>query len=115
MTGPRNFTTALRRGVQQDLVNVVQALEDYRAQWQEYPRELSTLTQGALALKAVNLTDRSPGFLALPRRYQYVRSADGRTYDLFGVGRDRRAGTPDDVRPVLPDSLASRSGYRPSR
>ncbi len=115
MTGPRNFTTALRRGVQQDLVNVVQALEDYRAQWQEYPRELSTLTQGALALKAVNLTGRSPGFLALPRRYQYVRSADGRTYDLFGVGRDRRAGTPDDARPVLPDSLASRSGYRPSR
>jgi hypothetical protein len=49
--GNPNFAAALQTSVRQDLLNVVQALEDYRAQWQEYPRELSALTEGGLALR----------------------------------------------------------------
>jgi hypothetical protein len=113
--GTAEFDAAIRRSVEQDLVNVVEALEGYHTEWHEYPRELSLLGQGALSLKAVNLTDRSGGLFTARRNYQYVRSADGRTYDVFGVGSDRRAGTADDVRPILPDSLTGRIGYRPSR
>jgi hypothetical protein len=110
-----DFTAGLRRAVQQAQVLVVRALEDYRAKWKEYPARLSLLNQGMLAIGAVNLNDLSVGFPALPREYRYARSADGRSYDLFGVGPDRTPGTPDDVRPALPDSLARRSGYRPAR
>jgi len=115
LQGDPKFDAALRAGVEQDLVNVVQALEQYRTEWGEYPRELSLLNQGALSLKQVNLVDRSPGLFTIPRPYHYQRSPDGRGYDLFGVGPDRLAGTTDDVRPSLPDSLAHRTGYRPPR
>jgi hypothetical protein len=111
--GTASFDAALRTSVEQDLVKVVGALEGYRAEWHEYPRDLSLLGQGALSLGEVNLTDRSSGLFTARHNYQYVRSPDGQTYDVFGVGRDRRAGTSDDVRPVLPDSVARRSGYRP--
>lgn len=48
------------------------------------------------------------------RLYQYHLAPDGGTYDLYSVGPDGRPGTDDDIRPVLPDSVAARSGYRPS-
>jgi hypothetical protein len=72
-------------------------------------------TRVPLSLKFVNVTDLSAGAFPVPRLYTYRRSGDGRWYDVYGVGADGQPDTADDVRPELPDSLARRSGYRPSR
>ncbi len=47
--------------------------------------------------------------------YDYRRSADGGSYDLFSVGADGIPGTADDLRPALPDSVLAHSGYRAGR
>ena len=114
MQSKPGYAMGMRMAAQQDLLNVVQALEAHRKKWRAYPERLSLLNSG-LSLRPVNLNDVSVGFPAFPREYIYLRSPDGRTYDLYGVGADRQAGTPDDVRPELPDSLKRRSGFRPAR
>jgi hypothetical protein len=110
-------TYAARRAprVQQDLARLVGALEEYRAEHGEYPASLVVFTQVPLSLKLVNVTDFSTRSFPVPRLYVYQRSADGRRYDVYGVGHDGEAGTADDVRPELTDSVARHSGYRPSR
>jgi hypothetical protein len=69
-------------------------------------------TELPLSLKLVNIQDNSAGVFRMPQSYQYRLAPGGRTYVLFAVGSDGRPGTPDDVFPVLPDSVARRSGYR---
>jgi hypothetical protein len=94
-----------------DLATVVTAIEDYRARTGAYPRELQALVTRA-RLPMVNVIDRSASLLS-QRTYQYVPARDG-GYDLFAVGVDGVAGTADDVRPALSDSLLQASGYRPA-
>jgi uncharacterized RDD family membrane protein YckC len=98
-----------------DLAKLVVALEDYRAANGQYPRSLAVFTRVPLSLKFVNVTDLSAGAFPVPRLYTYRRSGNGRWYDVYGVGADGQPDTADDLRPELPDSLARRSGYRPSR
>jgi hypothetical protein len=97
---------------QQDLATLVGHLEAYHEENAAYPPSLSALQRRPAVLRTINIYDQMGGILS-PRAYRYELSRDGRTYDLYSVGADGEAGTPDDVRPVLPDSLAARTGYRP--
>ena len=115
MRGDPVYAAASTAGAKQNLAKVVGALEEYQNKYGEYPSSLVVFTQVPLSLKFVNVTDVSIGTFKMPRLYQYRRSADGRAYDVYGAGLDGRPGTADDVRPELPDSVARRSGYRPSR
>lgn len=101
-----------REMTKQDLITVVQALERYHEQRSEYPETLEELVKTASPFAPVNVSDMSSGFSTEP--YQYLRAADGKSYDLFAVGADGEPGTEDDIRPVLPPSLRDRAGYRPA-
>jgi hypothetical protein len=100
--------------VQQDLVKIVRALEEYHEETGAYPAALTDLQRRPAVLRTLNLFDHTGGVFR-PRVYEYELSRDGTTYDLFSVGRDGEAGTEDDIRPVLPDSLAAVAGYRPEK
>jgi hypothetical protein len=104
-------TTAAISG--RDLVRLVGAIEEYRVANGRYPGELAVFTRFPLSLKLVNIQDNSVGAFRMPRSYQYQPASDGRSYTLFAVGPDGKPGTGDDVFPLLPDSVARRSGYRP--
>jgi hypothetical protein len=98
-----------------DLVKVVRALESHHERHGAYPAQLEALVGSPIPRRLINVNDNSTGLFALPRPYQYRRAPDGRSYDLFAVGRDGEPGTDDDIRPLLTDSLRFASGYRPAR
>ncbi len=95
----------------QGLVEVVIALDAYRQQEGSYPSSLTILQRKLGFQRPVNVLDPSAGFLP-PKPYQYELAPDGQTYRVFSVGPDKALGTSDDIFPVLPDSLAARSGFR---
>jgi len=95
-----------------DLAKVVVALETYQQEQGRYPSSLEAFTQLPYSLRLVNIQDFSAGVFSRPREYHYDLAPDGRSYTLFAVGPDGRAGTADDLFPDLSDSLARRSGYR---
>jgi general secretion pathway protein G len=103
---------ARQAAARQDLVTVVLALERFRGTRGRYPRRLEELTT-PVPVALVNVYDNTAGGL-VPRPYQYERSADSGSYDLFAVGSDGKPGTSDDIRPQIPDSLLSQVGYRPA-
>lgn len=105
------YSQARTLAVQNDLLTLVREIETFREENGTYPPSLSALQQRPAILRTINIYDQTAGVLK-PRIYSYEPSADGRTYDLYSVGSDGEAGTPDDLRPVLPDSLAARAGYR---
>ncbi|HUF31310.1 MAG TPA: type II secretion system protein GspG [Gemmatimonadaceae bacterium] len=105
------YSQARTVAVQNDLLTLVREIEDFREENSAYPPSLSALQQRPAILRTINIYDQTAGVLK-PRIYAYEPSADGRAYDLFSVGPDGEAGTADDIRPVLPDSLAARAGYR---
>jgi hypothetical protein len=107
------YAAANAASARRDLARLVGALEEYRGANGGYPGELAVFTRLPLSLKLVNVNDNSVGVFALPRSYQYQPAPDGRSYSLFAVGADGKPGTPDDIFPSLPDSVARRSGYRP--
>lgn len=114
MSGDPQVKEIMRTRVGLELGAVVVALEAYHQEQGAYPTRLETLIAVPNLLHPLNIYDPSAG-LAIPLPvYQYVRSADGRTYDLFAVGEDETAGTPDDLRPILSDSVRATSGYRPA-
>jgi hypothetical protein len=98
---------------QTELLAVVVALEDYHAAEHAYPPSLQVLQRRMLPRRIVPTMDLSAGPLHFPHEYRYVVAPDGETYDLYAAGPDNVAGTADDVRPLLPDSIRVRSGYRP--
>lgn len=98
---------------QQDLVKVVFALERYRGSRARYPSDLQELVGRPVPTTLLNIYDQSAGLGVIPRLYQYERSADSSSYDLFAVGSDGRSRTADDLRPAIPDSLLSQTGYHP--
>jgi type II secretion system (T2SS) protein G len=112
--GPESFQMGglLSYATRQDLRTVVEALEAYREDKAAYPEALEELEDGSLR---VNVMDMSAGFSTKPEPYQYQRSADGEHYDLFAVGPDGEPETEDDIRPVLPERLRARAGYRPRK
>jgi hypothetical protein len=93
---------------QRDLLTVVEALEKYHREKSAYPETLGEL-------RWVNIQDMSGGLSTRYEPYQYERSADGDHYDLFAVGPDGEPETEDDIRPVLPERLKTRAGYRPRK
>lgn len=103
---------ARQTSTRQDLVTVVLALERFRGTRGRYPARLQELI-APVPVALVNVYDNSAGGF-VPRPYQYQRSADSSSYDLFAVGADGVPGTADDVRPHIPDSLMSQVGYRPA-
>jgi hypothetical protein len=107
------YTEAQATVTAQDLGKVAVELDRYRARNGEYPPNLQALLGGPIPLRLLNINDQSAGPFHLPRPYRYRVAPDGRSFDLFAVGPDGRAGTGDDIRPRLPDSLRARSGYRP--
>jgi len=110
-----NDTAAGERAAaaRRDLAALVGLIEQYRADHGRYPSDLLTLTT-AYFPRPVHVYDMVPAGFRVPRTYQYRLAADGASYDLFSVGKDGIPYTPDDVRPVLPDSILARSGYRPA-
>ena len=98
---------------QQDLRKVVNALDAYHAKQGSYPASLQELQRSGLTTRFVNIYDQSAGVFHLPYTYQYRVAADGSSFDVFSAGPDRAPETADDIRPVLPDSVRTHSGYRP--
>ncbi len=105
--------TAIATVTQQDLVKLVFELERFRGTKGRYPASLRELAQ-SLSNHPINIYDSSVG-LGLPRVYTYRVAPDSQSYDLFAVGSDGKAGTADDLRPPIPDSLRSQTGYVPRR
>lgn len=97
---------------QQQLLKVVVAIEDYHAKEHAYPPSLQVLSRRMILSRLVPTTDMSGRGFHLPREYRYVLAPDGESYDLIATGPDNVIGTADDIRPVLPDSIAARSGFR---
>lgn len=110
--GTGAFDQAMTAGAQKDLLTLVRELEQYHDEHDAYPPSLSALQQRPAVLRTINIYDQTAGLLT-PRVYSYELARDGRSYDVFSVGPDGEAGTPDDIRPELPDSLATRARYRP--
>ena len=98
--------------VANELTAIVVALDDHRAKAGRYPATLRELVGYPVPMRFINVQDQFGGVFKL-RPYEYHVAPDGLSFDLFSVGPDREPGTGDDVRPLLPDSLRSRSGYRP--
>lgn len=108
------YTQAEVTAARNDLGALVRALEKYREEQGAYPPSLVALQQRPAILRTINIYDQTAGLLK-PRVYRYELAPGGESYDLYSLGADGQAGTPDDIRPVLPDSVAARSGYRPRR
>jgi hypothetical protein len=102
-------------GARQDLVTLVTAIDEYHARHGSYPADLRQLQQASLPLRIVNIHDQARGMFHPLALYEYRRATDGGSYDLYSTGADGIPGTPDDLRPPLPDSVLARSGYRASR
>ena len=96
-----------------DLGAVVRELERYRGRSGRYPATLQQLVGQPIPVRLLNIYDQTAGVFVFPRVYEYHLAADGSSYDLFALGPDAKPGTPDDVRPAIPDSLLEGTGYRP--
>ena len=101
-----------REYTRQNLVTVVEGLERYHRQESVYPENLQQLKRSGSG-RFISIEDLSGGVSG--GAYQYHRSPDGSSYDLFAVGPDGEPGTADDVRPLLPEALRKTSGYRPGQ
>jgi hypothetical protein len=113
--GNDQFQQANLAGIRRDLGEVVAALEEHHARTQSYPETLALLQLERGVLRPLQTMDLGPGVvhLRLPQPFHYVVAPDGSSYDLFSVGPDGKAGTPDDIRPLVPDSLRDKTGLRP--
>ena len=97
-----------------DLPRLVDELGAYKAEAGTYPPTLSALE--AFRSPGNSLSSRDPtAGLFRPQPYIYRPSTTTNTFDLFAVGPDGRADTPDDIRPELPDSVRAITGYRRDR
>lgn len=96
-----------------ELVLLVQKVEEHRTQHHSYPATLRELGVGTFGGNPVNIFDRAHGLTNLTVPYRYELLGDRQHYRLFSVGPDRLPATADDIYPVLPDSLAARSGLLP--
>ena len=96
-----------------EMARVVEDLEKYHDSEHTYPASLGLLPGYDGPLNRHKLLDNSSGPFTLTRELEYVVSADGNSYDLFGTGPDKKLRTADDVRPVIADSIKARSGFRP--
>lgn len=105
--------TELARVTQENLLELVIAIDGHHAEAGTYPTSLQILQRELMPLRIVNIYDQSTGVFTWPRPYQYSIAPDEGSFDLFAVGPDRQAGTSDDIRPELPDSVRSRTGYKP--
>src|SRR5439155_1397684 len=102
-------------GAREDLAILVSAIGEYHASHGSFPADLRELQRAALPFRIINIRDQSRGMFHPMAVYDYVRAADGGSFDLFSAGADGIPGTADDLRPVLPDSVLARSGYRAGR
>ena len=98
---------------QHELLAIVTAIDKYHAEEHAYPATLEALRRKLGPLHPLSLIDQTGGAFTL-RYFQYRVAPDGESFDLFGVGPDKKPGTADDVRPVLADSVQAHSGYRSS-
>ena len=97
-----------------DLPRLVAELDAYKEEAGSYPPTLSALVTYQRLLDSLSIFDPTAG-LFRPQTYIYRPSTTTNTFDLFAVGPDRRADTPDDLRPELPDSVMAATGYRRAR
>jgi hypothetical protein len=108
------YQEAYRLGIRRSMGDVVVALEEYHEETHGYPQSLKELNLARGPLRIVPITDMGAGILHvnLSRQYHYALAPDGSSYDLFSVGPDGKPGTEDDFRPLIPDSLATKTGFR---
>lgn len=115
MTGDPRVQEIRRRITADQLVEVVDALEEYRRKHGQYPARLGSLIAIPNPLHPLNIYDQSAGISVPMPTYQYLPSGRQDEYDLFAVGADGTAGTEDDIRPELADSVRIRTGFRPPK
>jgi hypothetical protein len=96
---------------QVELSELVNQLEHYHSDHHRYPDSLREL-RGPFGVPASNIYDRSLGLFNRSHLYQYRPAGDRQSYSLFSAGPDGRPDTPDDLYPVVLDSLAGHSGLR---
>jgi len=114
-SGNADLQRAYDPGALQDLGNLVAAIEEYHARTGSFPADLRQLQRASLPFRFISIHDQARGMFHPTALYDYRRAADGGSYDLFSAGADGIPGTADDLRPVLPDSVLARSGYRTGR
>ncbi len=98
---------------QHELLAIVVAADKYHDEEHAYPPSLDALRRKQGPLRPLPMLDQTAGAFSF-RFFQYKLAADGESFDVFGVGPDKKPGTADDVRPVLPDTMQAHSGYKPS-
>lgn len=113
MGEPGEYARMQAAFTRQDLTKLVLEIEQYHAETGHYPASLPLLVGTPIPRRLINIYDQSGGPFRIPRTYEYHRSPDGTTYDLFSAGPDGVPHTADDIRPVVADSLRDRVGYRP--
>jgi Type II secretion system (T2SS), protein G len=114
------YATAAVAATSEDLAKLVPELEGYQAREGHYPSDLPSLLGNPfgnpLHWRAVNIYDHSGSWLSQiiqQRVYEYHLAPGGDSYDLVSAGPDGVAGTPDDIRPALSDSMRAHSNYEP--
>ncbi|MES1259670.1 MAG: type II secretion system protein GspG [Gemmatimonadota bacterium] len=105
---------AKREFARHSMVGIVSALDAYHEKEHAYPFALDSLPSYHGFGNHVLLIDQTAGPFHGNPEYQYRVAPDGESYDLFAVGKDNKPGTADDIRPVLPDSIKARTGFRPA-
>jgi len=98
----------------QQLGEVLTALEAFREEEGRYPPSLMVMQRKFGLRRPVPILDPAGGLFSM-RPFQYQLAPDGASYDLYSVGRDGQAGTEDDIRPEVPDSMRGRVGLRGGR
>jgi hypothetical protein len=112
MNGGEVFTDLARKNLRQD----VMALEFFKQVHGNYPQKLDELTPKTPGQYKhdVDVYDCSAGLGAVAKlqTYQYELMPDGLTYHLFGVGKDGKPDTSDDVFPEVSADETAHIGYR---
>ena len=99
----------------EQLTTLAEAIDEYHTHHGAFPPDLRVLERAGIPFRVIPIHDQSRGILHLATLYRYHVAADGRSFEHSFAGPDGVPATSDDIRPVLPDSLAARSGYRPGR
>jgi hypothetical protein len=112
-SGRGPFADLRTKQVQPSLQVVIRALEYHRVVHGHYPETLEAVAPDE-ELSFLRLHLQDPTVLDFPvALVHYVRSPDGRSYDLRSVGADRAPFTSDDILPGVSDQELRRIGLKP--
>jgi hypothetical protein len=99
------------RQAENQLNDLVKAIETYKLQNGAYPESLEALKEANHSVSILDPTDASPES-GESREFAYRLDRSGETYFLYSIGPDGIAGTADDIRPTLSQEEMDATGWR---